>query len=103
MTALLLMECCLLVVAPTVQGDPLKGQEWVPFEAMTDEFNGETFDAEKWYDYNPFWQGRPPVLFHTDCVSADKGLLQIRAFDGAESAKRKLPDGFTHVSGFVRS
>ncbi|MDF7825585.1 family 16 glycosylhydrolase [Pontiellaceae bacterium B12227] len=82
---------------------PPAGQDWVVFEPMTDEFNGGRLDREKWYDHNPTWSGRAPTLFHPDCVAVSNGVLHISAMDSAESAKRKMPAGFTHLAGFVRS
>lgn len=83
---------------------PPAGEEWGVFEPMTDEFDGSTLDLRKWYDSNPTWKGRPPTLFHPDCVAVSNGLLHIGALDSGRSAsllggKR----GFSHVCGFVRS
>lgn len=83
--------------------DPPADGDWVPFLPMTDEFEGEILNHKKWFDHNLTWSGRPPTLFHPDCVAVSNGLLHISAFDSAGSAKRKLPSGFTHVAGFVRS
>lgn len=91
--------CCAL---PSLAGPP-EGREWVPFPAMTDEFNGDHLDREKWYDHNPTWRGRRPVRFHSDCVEVADGRLRISAMNREESAKRNLRSGFTHISGFVRS
>lgn len=92
----------ILAVASTWAAPP-EGAEWVSFEPMTDEFNGDSLDLKKWYDHNPTWSGRPPSLFHRDCVSVSNGLLRIEAMDSKESALRKLPKEFSHISGFVRS
>lgn len=84
-------------------GEPPKGGAWEVFAPMTDEFDGDSLDLHKWYDHNPTWSGRPPTLFHPDCVTVSNGLLHISALDTEASSKLKLPSGFTHVAGFVRS
>lgn len=90
--------CSLMAVA-----EPPSGTEWIPFGSMTDEFNGDKLDLEKWYDHNPTWEGRAPTLFHPDAVAVSNGMLRILAMNSAESAKRNPPSGFTHVAGFIRS
>lgn len=91
-----------LIGAPRVQADP-PGEGWVAFDAMTDDFDGEQLDTEKWHDHSPSWRGRRPVQFHTDCVRVEDGLLKLSVFDAAASAERDLLDGFTHVSGYIKS
>ena len=39
---------------------PLPG-DWVLVEEVSDEFDGETLDKGKWWDYAPHWPGRPGV------------------------------------------
>lgn len=93
----------ILFLAGAASAEPPAGREWVVFEPMTDEFNGNQLDREKWYNHNPTWSGRAPTLFHPDCVSVSNGTLRIAAFDSKESAKRRRPAGFSHLAGFVRS
>jgi beta-glucanase (GH16 family) len=52
--------------------------KWVPNDTFTDEFNGTTLDASKWYDRHPSWEGRPPAKFMPSAVSVKDGLLQIK-------------------------
>ncbi|WP_168433536.1 family 16 glycosylhydrolase [Pontiella sulfatireligans] len=93
----------MVLCATSALAAPPEGGDWAPFEPMSDEFNAKKLDHKKWYDHNPTWSGRPPTLFHPDCVAVSNGLLHIWAFDSEESAKRKMPSAFTHLSGFVRS
>ena len=75
------LEVVALVAAvtrpPPTRAAPPEGTEWVPFAAMTDEFNGNELDRSKWYDHNPTWRGRQPVQFHPDCVEVRDGRLRI--------------------------
>ncbi|VGO17563.1 Beta-porphyranase B [Pontiella desulfatans] len=96
------LSICLLGTL-SVFAAPPEGKEWEPFWPMTDEFEGEILNHKKWFDHNPTWSGRPPTLFHPDCIAVSNGMLHIAAFDSEASAKRNPPAGFTHVSGFVRS
>ncbi len=94
---------CLFCLGQFLYADPPKGTVWEPFLPMTDEFNGHSLDTSKWYGTNPTWRGRPPVLFHKECVSVSEGFLHIHAFDSEGSAKYDLPNGYSHTSGFVVS
>jgi hypothetical protein len=60
-------------ISVSVLATPPEGREWVPFAPMTDEFDGTALDLSKWYDHNPTWSGRPPSLFHPDCVAVPEG------------------------------
>ncbi|MEM9081163.1 MAG: family 16 glycosylhydrolase [Verrucomicrobiota bacterium] len=93
----------LLGLISSVLAGPPEGTEWVPFEGMTDEFEGERLDTDKWFDRNPDWIGRPPVFFHRNGVQVRNGKLHLKAFDAKQSANVKLPKDYTHVSGYVRS
>lgn len=71
----------LLGVACTLFADPPKpplGKRWVLNPLFSDEFNGNSLDATKWYDHHPTWIGRPPGLFLSSQVSVSDGYLQIR-------------------------
>ena len=60
---------------------PLSDQEnhgdWVAYLPMTDEFEGDSLDAEKWWDHNPDWQGRQPGFFYRGNIVVDDGKLQL--------------------------
>lgn len=94
---------CLLLPDQSLFADPPDGTDWEPFPPMSDEFNGNTLDTAKWFGTNPSWRGRLPVLFHEACVSVKNGMLQIHAFDQHTSAGYDLPEGYTHLSGFIVS
>ena len=44
--------------------DPHNRGNWATFDAMTDEFDGNTLDESKWYPYNPGWDGRYINVIH---------------------------------------
>ena len=44
---------------------------------MTDEFDENTLDSCKWYNYNPNWKGRQPALFEQSNVRMYNGTLQL--------------------------
>jgi hypothetical protein len=71
---LLGMACALFADPPK----PPLGKRWVLNPLFSDEFNGDTRDATKWYDHHPTWIGRPPGLFMPSQVSVRDGYLQIR-------------------------
>lgn len=60
---------------------PLSDQDdvggWTKLEALSDEFNGDTLDLEKWFDHNPAWYGRAPSRYLARNVKVSDGYLQI--------------------------
>ncbi len=62
---------------------PFVPSDWIPFAAMTDEFNGSALDSTKWWAYDArddgsvIWQGRAPALFHPGNVSVSDGKLKL--------------------------
>lgn len=51
--------------------------EFVP--ELSDEFNADQLDDEKWWDFNPAWRGRKPALFSRKNVKVADGSLQLTA------------------------
>ncbi|MGJ8638085.1 MAG: family 16 glycosylhydrolase [Opitutaceae bacterium] len=73
---------------------------WKLDHDLSDEFDGETLNKERWHPYNPQWRGRRPTQFHESNVSVEDGelVLRINQHGGAS-----LKNGYTHSSGFVKS
>ena len=57
---------------------PPPGADWVLIPGLTDEFEGNTLDSDKWYDYNPGWTGRSPSRFARKNVSVSDGKLHLK-------------------------
>jgi len=77
--------------------------KWVRYEPMSDEFEGEKLDAEKWWARNPGWLGRKPGYFWEKNVKVDGGklCLTMRKAEPAEMPKDK---GYhTYTSAAVKS
>ncbi|OGV40559.1 MAG: hypothetical protein A2X48_03290 [Lentisphaerae bacterium GWF2_49_21] len=51
--------------------------EWVKYEVMWDEFDGDKLDQAKWWDHNPRWKGREPALFMPSNVEVKDGKLNL--------------------------
>lgn len=69
------------VAAPDLAPPPVaapEGHRWVLNETLSDEFDGDGLDANKWNDHFPGWKGRVPGLFVPEAVSVQDGELQIR-------------------------
>lgn len=60
---------------------PLSDQEnrgnWVPFDPMSDEFEGDALDLAKWTVGMDPWLGRPPGLFRPENVAVSGGKLHL--------------------------
>lgn len=73
-----------IVLAITIKGvfadppEPPAGKHWEPVESLTDEFNGNAIDDNKWYDYHPFWSGRVPSQFKKGNAFVKDGKLLLR-------------------------
>ncbi len=46
---------------------------------LSDEFNGDSLDDDKWFDFNPSWRGRKPALFSRKNVEVRDGSLRLTA------------------------
>ncbi|MBQ9874315.1 MAG: family 16 glycosylhydrolase [Thermoguttaceae bacterium] len=53
------------------------GYEFVP--ELSDEFNSDSLDSSKWWDFNPAWRGRKPALFSRRNVEVSDGALRLTA------------------------
>ncbi|MDO6470382.1 HYR domain-containing protein [Maribacter sp. 1_MG-2023] len=83
-----------------------EGKKWTKVENMSDEFNGTTFDDDKWHrspstdGFN--WIGRPPGLFESDNVSVNEGNMNVTT-EEFEIPKTVNGIEFTHGGAIVRS
>lgn len=84
-----------LVGQPPVPGD------WRQLPELTDAFDGERLDADKWWDHNPGWQGRQPAWFAPHNVAVRDGLLHLTL--RAENLPDLPPDYHTFTSAAVKS
>ena len=82
------------------------GVKWVKVESLSDEFNTDTFDDDKWHrnaaNDGFGWIGRPPGLFEAKNVSVSDGNLNVTTL---KFASTKVVNGkdFTHGGAIVRS
>ncbi|TWT54027.1 Beta-porphyranase A precursor [Rubripirellula amarantea] len=57
--------------------DQANATGWQPYPAMTDEFDGDSLDQEKWWDHYPSWHGRAPARFLPENIKVADGMLQL--------------------------
>jgi len=86
--------------------DTPTGKKWSKVEDLSDEFNGTSFDDEKWHR-NPAsdgfgWYGRPPALFESKNVSVSDGNMNVTVEEMA-SPKNVSGNNYTHGGSIVRS
>ncbi|SDX99137.1 HYR domain-containing protein [Lutibacter oricola] len=82
------------------------GQKWTRVESLSDDFDGTSFDDNKWHR-NPAtdgfnWIGREPALFESDNVSVSDGNLNVTVekFDSPKTVNGKE---WTHGGAIIRS
>ena len=75
---LLACSCAPALLTAQVAPEPPVGQRWVIQPRFTDEFNGSALDLNKWTDFHPRWNGRPPAAFLRSQVSVADGTMQIK-------------------------
>lgn len=81
-------------------GPPVPGA-WTLIPELSDEFDGDALDTEKWYDHDPLWQGRKPGFFSKRNVSVKNGMLRLEA---RYETLPDLPDGYhTFTTAAVKS
>ena len=79
-----------------------EGSEWVLVENMSDEFEGNTVDEEKWQISGQGWIGRAPGLFMAENVKVSDGSMKITTTI-LPKAIEKNGLKFTHGGGYVGS
>ncbi len=71
---------------------PLSNQQnkgdWVKFDPMSDEFDGEELDLNKWNRGLYWWKGRQPALFSDRNVTVSDGKLHLTM------RREKVPEQF---------
>ncbi|KST67691.1 family 16 glycosylhydrolase [Mastigocoleus testarum] len=55
------------------------GMMWQGIDSLSDEFNGNSLDPNKWINYHPYWNGRPPSKFKRENVSVGGGNLRLKS------------------------
>jgi len=78
-------------------------KKWVKVENLSDEFNGNSLNSNKWLntDYS-WWKGRVPGLFKKNSVSVGNGKLRIT---NSKLSSPEYVDGnrYDYACGYVRS
>jgi beta-glucanase (GH16 family) len=68
----------LLFIVTGALAEPPADREWQRIDQFSDEFDGNSLDASKWYDYNPNWPGgRHPGYFNSANVRVEDGYLNL--------------------------
>ncbi|NIJ44894.1 hypothetical protein FHR24_001333 [Wenyingzhuangia heitensis] len=75
---LMVLGFCLPTIAQSGPPQPPMGKRWVMNPDFSDEFNGTSLDAQKWFDHHPNWKGREPGIFLPSQVSVKDGYMQIK-------------------------
>jgi beta-glucanase (GH16 family) len=61
------------------------GYRWQVIAALSDEFDGDKLNADKWVPYHHYWKGRQPSRFNPNNVLVKDGTLQLRSTPRVES------------------
>ena len=83
--ALGLIIFCLAMAQAMAQPLAPEGFKWVLVKELSDEFNQESLDTEKWNDYHPGWKGRTPSHFLRENVWVSDGVAHLRSNSRVES------------------
>ena len=78
------------------------GKKWIKVENLSDEFNANTLDTQKWASRVSTWIGRAPAMFKDEAISLKEGNLLITNYmlDAAETVNGTT---YTHAGGLIRS
>lgn len=98
---ILIFLCGLGVNAQTAL--PETGYRWVLNEDLSDEFEGNTLNLDKWKNTDPKkWMGRAPGIFKKNTVSLVEGNMCITT-DKLPEPEVYKGETFTHAGGHVIS
>ena len=82
---------------------PEKGHQWKLVKELSDEFDGNSLDEDKWFNADPKrWRGRFPGLFMAEAVSVKDGKLCVTADEFDKPVKYKGQE-WTHQGGHLCS
>ena len=70
--------CLATITLGTAMPTPPAGKAWQKVDALSDEFTGNSINANKWFDYHPFWTGRAPSKFKRGNAFVRNGFLVLR-------------------------
>lgn len=59
--------------------DPQNTRDWKFSLTLSDEFNADTLDFNKWDNFNSNWAGREPSYFQKDGVRVEDGKVVLRS------------------------
>ena len=62
-----------------------EGQKWVLVKELSDEFNQESLDQDKWNDSHPRWKGRTPSHFLSENTWVGEGMAHLRSNSRVEA------------------
>jgi hypothetical protein len=71
--------CCLGFKELHAQPAPPSGRRWVQVAMLSEEFNGNGLDGNKWMPRHPYWNGREPSQFLQSNVSVSGGNLRLKS------------------------
>lgn len=75
---------------------------WVMVPELSDEFNKESINSNKWDSHYPYWKGRPPSWFMGENVTVSGGNLQITMKTKTDTTQ-KMGKGIKFSCGILRS
>lgn len=61
---------------------------WFKYESLSDEFDGNDLDTDKWTRNLYWWKGRQPALFMEKNVTVSNGKLHLTMY------KEEIPEEF---------
>ena len=61
------------------QGFPPLTESWGLVDLLTDEFDGDVINSEKWNDLHPIWSGRAPSQFKKEKTTVGGGYLRLKS------------------------
>jgi hypothetical protein len=77
--------------------------KWEKYEVMSDEFEGNKLNPNKWYPRNPGWLGRQPAYFYTGNVTVSDGKLHLAMRKNEVPEMPKDKGYHTYTSAAVKS
>ena len=73
---------CISLFPLYIRALPPADRQWKALPELTDEFEGNELDPEKWWPDNPEWNGRDPGWFSVHNVSVSDGKLHLACTKG---------------------
>ncbi|ATC95425.1 family 16 glycosylhydrolase [Pseudoalteromonas tunicata] len=96
------LTALLLLFSISIHADPPRYGEWKYLAHVSDEFNDDSINLNKWQNIHPHWAGRAPGIFMQDNVNLVNGELVLSVTDESNGKGTLIGTSFARTKEKVK-